>query len=67
MAAVIVDESILQGEGVEPAGCPRIPRNLLGARGKTSLRRVLLYDYHVPVTRKRLRDAINIERLHGMA
>src|SRR5215469_2632585 len=67
MAAVIVDESILQGEGVEPAGRPRIPRNLLGAGGKASLRRVLLDDYYVPVTRKRLRDAIDIERLHGVA
>src|SRR5262245_20636464 len=67
MAAVIMDESILQGESVEPAGRPRIPRDLLGAWGKASLRRVLLDDHHVPVTRKRLRDAIDIERLHGVA
>src|SRR5215510_11686464 len=67
MAAVVVDESVLQGEGVEPAGRPRVPRNLLGARGKASLRRVLLDDHHVLVTRKRLRDAIDVERLHGVA
>src|SRR5260370_24825956 len=67
MAAIIVDEGILQSKGVEPAGRPRIPGNLLGAGSKASLRRMLLDDHYVLVTRKGLRDAIDIERLHGVA
>ena len=40
--AVIVDEGVLQREGIQPAGGADVPRDLLHLRGEPALRRVLL-------------------------
>ena len=60
VAAVVMDKSILEGEGVEPARRFRIPGNLLGARRQASLRSVLLDHHNVLVASERISDAIGL-------
>ena len=67
MAAVIVDEGILQRERVEPAARLDVPGDLLGLRRQAALRRMLLDDDDVPVPPQRVADALDVERLHRMA
>ena len=63
VAAVVVDEGILQRERIEAAAGLHVPSDLLGARRETALRRVFLDDDDVLVPGKRLADAGDVERL----
>src|SRR5262249_1860807 len=63
MAAVVVNERILQRECVETAGRPGVPCNLLRSRCQPALRRVLLNHDHMLMASDRISDAIDIERL----
>src|SRR5665213_1661871 len=63
VAAVIVDESVLQREGVETALRLDVPGDLLGLRRKPALRYMLLDDDDVLVVPKGGDDAVAVERL----
>src|SRR5437763_7064892 len=63
MAAVVVDERILQRECVEAAGRPGVPRDLFRLRCQPALRRVFLDHDHMLMASERISDAIDVERL----
>ena len=63
VAAVVVDEPILQRKGVQPATRLDIPRDLLGLRREPALRHVLFDDDYMVVLAKCGGDAVTIEGL----
>ena len=63
MAAVVVDEPVLQGERIEPAARLNVPRDLLGLRGQPALGDMLLDDDDMLVLPERGDNSFAIERL----
>ena len=63
VAAELVDELVLQREGVEAAAGLHLPGELLGLGGEAAVRRLLLDDDHLAWSARPGPDALAVERL----
>ena len=66
VAAVAMDEGILERKRVEPAGCAGVPGQFFHAHGETAVRRAFLDDDDMSIGPQNLGQSFAVERLERM-